>query len=286
MKYGVSSYSFSQMFRDNQITQIGLIKKAKELGFDGIEFVDMPHFGEITLEDAHLYKEEAQKYGIDIVCFTLAADFLCPSGGSLDAEAEKLCKKIDIAASLGAKLIRHDATGGSNPDYRTFDDALPVLAEGCKKVTEYAEKLGIRTMVENHGHFCQDALRVEKLVNAVNHKNFGLLVDMGNFLCADNDPALSVSICSRYAFHIHAKDFIVKSGNEVNPGAGFFMSRGGNFLRGTILGQGNVPVMSCLRAISKAGYEDYICIEFEGCEPCEYAIKTGLDNLKRYIAAL
>jgi len=30
---------------------------------------------------------------------------------------------------------------------------------------------------------------VEKLANGVNHPNFGLLADMGNFLCADEDPA-------------------------------------------------------------------------------------------------
>ena len=82
---------------------------------------------------------------------------------------------------------------------------LTVLA-----VDEFAADLGIKTMVENHGYFCQDSERVEKLMNAVNHPNFGALVDMGNFLCADEDPARAVGRMAPYAFHCHAKDFHVK----------------------------------------------------------------------------
>ena len=116
------------------------------------------------------------------------------------------------------------------------------LAKGCRAVADYPAQKGIRTMTENHGFFSQDSLRVEKLINTVASDNFGQLVDMGNFLCADDDPVTAVGRCAPYAFYVHAKDFIVKSGQGVNPGQGFFLSRGGNFLRGTIVGHGDVPV--------------------------------------------
>ena len=73
-------------------------------------------------------------------------------------------------------------------------------------------------MVENHGFFCQDSDRVELLVNKVAHKNFGLLVDMGNFLCVDEDPAVAVGRCAPYAFNVHVKDFIKKSGEAAPYG--------------------------------------------------------------------
>ncbi len=62
------------------------------------------------------------------------------------------------------------------PDTRTrgFDDALPTLVKGCWAVTEMGADMGIKTMVKNHGCFCQDSERVEKLANGVNHPNFGL----------------------------------------------------------------------------------------------------------------
>ena len=97
--------------------------------------------------------------------------------------------------------MRHDATSGLGRG-KSFDMLLPVIADACREVTEYAEKKGVKTMVENHGFFCQDALRVEKLFTAVNHPNFGLLCDMGNFLCADENPLNAVSKVAPFASYV------------------------------------------------------------------------------------
>lgn len=53
-----------------------------------------------------------------------------------------------------------------------FDAALPILVEGCRAITKFGAELGIKTMVETYGFFCQDSERVEKLVNGVDHPNF------------------------------------------------------------------------------------------------------------------
>jgi len=282
MKIGVSSYSFSKLLEAKKLTQKELIAKAKEMGFDAIEFVDMPKFGEIDVKVAKEFKKEAMKQDISISCFTFSADFLNCEDGNYLAEIERVKKKIEIAEALGVTLVRHDATTG-NKAFRTFDSALMTLATCCHDVTEYAKEKGIRTTVENHGQFCQDSERMEKLVSAVDNENFGLLCDMGNFLCADEDPANAFSRVARYAFYAHAKDFIVKSAEGPNPGKGFMQTRGGNYLRGTIVGHGNVPVKSCIGALKKASYDGVISIEFEGIEDCEYAISTGLENLRAYI---
>jgi hypothetical protein len=150
---------------------------------------------------------------------------------------------------LGAGGMRHDATRGFSAGHagaRDFAAALPRLVEGCRAVTEFAAEQGVRTMVENHGFFCQDSERVERLVNGVCHPNFGLLVDVGNFLCADDDPGMALGRLMPYAFHIHFKDFHVKPGALPNPGSGWFLSRGGNYLRGAIVGHGDVSVPQCL----------------------------------------
>ena len=56
---------------------------------------------------------------------------------------------------------------------------------------------------------------VEKLINAVAHPNFGALVDIGNFSCADEYNPASVGIMAPYAIHAHAKDFHIKSGKAL-----------------------------------------------------------------------
>lgn len=287
MKVSVSSYSFSRLIGNGTLTQLDCIGKAKEIGFDAIELVDItPHDGSTKQEYVQQLAKEARRIEMPISSFTFGADFLHGSGGDLKEEIERVKEMIDFAQVLGAKTVRHDATRGYNQGargYRGFNEALPRLVEGCREVTIYAESKGIRTTVENHGFFCQDSERVEKLVNAVAHPNFGLLVDMGNFLCVDEDPVQAVSRVAPYAFYAHAKDFFVKSGSGINPGVGFFKSRGGNYLRGTIIGHGHVPVQQCISILKSVGYDGYLAIEFEGMEDTIQGLKIGLENLRRYI---
>lgn len=287
IKLSVSSYSFQRLLDNGKYTQLDLIDVVKEMGFDGIEYTELRPTDSMTAaEFAVCLREKAQKAGLEIVNYTIGADFINAEGG-WQSEAERLFGEVDIAELLGAKGMRHDATGGfrgADASYKGFESALPVLADGCRTVTEYAAKKGIATMVENHGYFCQESTRVERLVNAVGNPNFGLLVDMGNLLCAEDEPAAGVGRLIPFAKHIHAKDFIFKSGEAPNPGDGFFRTRGGNYLRGTVVGHGCVPVYQCVQTAKRSGYDGYISIEFEGVEDNEWAVKTGLDNLKRYLA--
>ena len=97
---------------------------------------------------------------------------------------------------------------------------MPILAKGCRAVTEFGAELGVATTVENHGFFAQDSDRCEQLMKAVGHKNFGSLVDFGNFLCADENPVAAVTRMAPYAKHCHAKDFHIKAASEADPGRG------------------------------------------------------------------
>jgi len=288
MKIGVSSYSYIRLVTSGQMEQKAIIAKTKEIGFDVIEFSKIVVPEGKTLPDyAAELKDEADRVGIAIVNYTIGADFLKGSNGDLQAEIERVKGEVDIAAILGVPGMRHDASSGWPADHvgpKSFDAALPRLAEGCRAVTEYAASKGIKTMVENHGWFCQESVRVEKLVTAVDHPNFGVLIDMGNFLCADEEPTVAVSRLMPYAFHCHAKDFHVKSGNEPAPGKGWFGTRGGNYLRGAIVGHGDVPVLQCLRIMQRDGYDGVLSVEYEGIEDVLMGIEIGHDNLRRLVA--
>lgn len=285
MKTAISSYSFAYLINHCGETQLSVIKKAKELGFDAIEFTDLCPPENVTQKEyAKMIKEEAERVGIEISCYSVSADLLSGSDGDLEKEIEKVKEKVDIAAELGVTLMRYDATFNFHGErgYRGFINVVDRLAEGCRKITEYAATKGIKTMVENHGFFCQDSDRVELLVNTVAHDNFGLLIDMGNFMCADEDPALAVSRCAPYAFNVHVKDFIFKSGTEGGV-AGFLQTRAGNYIRGTIAGHGVVPVRQCVTALKRVGYDGYLTLEFEGLERIEEALKLGSEFLRNII---
>ena len=288
MKFSVSLYSFYSAIQSGEMTSEECILAAKELGFDAVEAVDFVNFSgtqqEMEAQARHL-KEVADRCGLPFSSLAVAADFLNGSGGNLEQEVQRVKSWVDIAALLGAPRMRHDITQGYARDsgkYQSYDSLLLTLAQATREVTEYAAAKGVGTMTENHGFFSQDSERVEKLYTAVGHPNFGLLCDIGNFLCADENPAEAVTRIDPYARYVHAKDFIVKPFYSEDPGEGAFRTRGGNFLRGTIIGHGNVPVKQCLHLLKAAGYDGTVAIEFEGMERPLDAVRIGLANLKKY----
>ena len=287
MKIGVSSYSYSRLVRSGALKQIDVIKAAKDAGFDVIEFSTIAVPEGRTLPDyAVELKAEADAVGIPIANYTIGADFVHGSNGDIDAEVERLKGEVDVAAILGAPGMRHDITysiKAGESGVHTFEAAIPRIAKGVRAVTEYAASKGIRTMTENHGFISQDSVRVEKLLTAVNHPNFGVLLDLGNFYCADENSAEAVGRLAPYAFHAHAKDFHIKSGCEFNPGEGWFMSRGGNYLRGAIIGHGNVPLLQAIRVLKRNGYDGVLSVEFEGIEDPFAGIRIGQANLRKLV---
>ena len=277
MKIGVSSYSFHQAVSAGRMSTYDIVDAAAKMGFEEIDFAVL--LGDDPLEEmCKKLGKQAKDAGIGVSNYAVAADFL---NKNLDEEVERVKGELRNAVLLGARTLRHDAAWKLPEDgsIRTFRQALPRIAEGCRCVTEYAETLGIRTMTENHGTFVQESARVEALIEAVDHPNFGALVDMGNFMCADEAPEKAVGVMAPLAFHVHAKDFLYKPCTARNPGKGWFGTRGGAFLRGTVIGHGVVPVEACLRILKNAGYDGTVAIEFEGMEPCEEAIVLSRENL-------
>ncbi len=286
MKIGVSSYSFSQLISSGKETQLSIVKLAKDMGFDGIEFTDLKVPEGMTEEQyAQKIRNECDKIGLPVISYTIGANLLTFEEGRNDCEVERVCRKLDVAKILGAPTLRHDAAWGvpeKDRSFTGFENILPWLVEGSRKITHYAKSLGIVTMIENHGYFCQDSDRVERIVNGVCDPNFGVLLDIGNFNCADENSLIATGKLLPYIKHVHAKDFHIKSGNAADPGQGFFRTRGGNYLRGAIIGHGDVPVYQCVRNIKNSGYDGFISVEFEGMEDCLTGIRIGADNLRKY----
>jgi len=279
MKTCVSSYSFLKYMKETGCDLFAVADKAKELGFDAIEFTELP--GDDKRALAKELRAHCDKIGLPIVAHSLGADFI---NRDTEAEIARVCEAVDVAEILGAKVIRHDVCYALKKEHLySYREAIRDMAPAIHRITEYAAKKGIRTMTENHGYIFQDPDRVEALILAVGHENYGWLCDIGNFLCADCDIVRAVSTAAPYTYHVHVKDFLVKSGEKDMP-EGFFGTRGGNFLRGTILGHGEVPVATAIKALKRAGYDGYVSLEFEGMEENIPALTAGLAYLKKVIA--
>ena len=285
MKIGVSSYCFHRLVKAGNYTLFDAIEYTRKTGYDVIEFSDfVPPEGKSIEVFAEELAKACKAAGLGICDYATHADFLYGSDGDMKKEVARLKGRVDVAKILGSPLMRHDACWGlkDNSKARNYREAIKIIAPGIREVTEYAASLGIRTMSENHGYFLQDSARMEELVLAVNHPNYGLLVDMGNFMCADETSVNALATVMPYAFHVHAKDFLYKNGAEQKPDDSWFPTRGGNHLRGTIVGHGVVSVGQCIKYIKKCGYNGVLSLEFEGSEETLDAIRRGYEYLKRF----
>lgn len=273
MQIGVSSYSYSRLMSKGGFDLFDAIDHASKTGFTQIELVDItPPEGESIMDFAKRLRNHAGEKAIKIAALMISADFL-----SKPDEAERIKSKVDVAEALGVGMMRHDAAWGHPGGYR---EAVGLIAPKIREVAEYAGSKGIKTMCENHGFFLQDSYRMEYLFDMVNHPNFGLLADMGNFLCADEEPLTAIARVAPYTLRAHAKDFLLKDGAGPSPGSGWFSSRGGRHLRGTVVGHGVVPVAQCIGILKKAGFTRDISLEFEGPEDVLFAIEAGYTFLK------
>ncbi len=283
MKIGVSSYSFRKYILAEKCDYIKICDIAKEMGFDGIEFTPLEDksYGitDDPMKTAREIREHCEKIGLEIIAYTVGADLRANKENAV----RELCAYVDVAEALGAKTLRHDVCYSLPSEHLyTYKNAIEEMVPYIREVTEYAEKKGIRTCTENHGYIFQAPERVEQLILAVNHKNYGWLCDMGNFLCADAEPQRACTIAAPYTFHVHAKDFLFKNADEDAP-EGFFQTLGANHIRGTVVGHGAVPVKACVKALRRGGYDGWLSIEFEGMEECLPAIKAGLEYLKKIV---
>ncbi|MBE6702292.1 MAG: sugar phosphate isomerase/epimerase [Ruminococcaceae bacterium] len=289
MKIAVSSYSFNQYIKAGKMTLQDTVDKAAEMGFAGIEFIDlpkeMPRAERMAL--AADLRQRVEKNGLSMVAYTVAARLWQPTEALLRAEIERVKGEVDITVLLGAPVMRHDLvweldkTGAG----RSFRSMMPKLAETVREIADYAAQKGIKTCSENHGRIAQDSDRMEAFAALVNHDHYGLLVDMGNFLCVDEDPITAVSRVANYAFHAHAKDMLICS-PDTDGGVGIIKTRGMNGLKPTAIGHGSVPVKQCIAILKRAGYDGWLSVEYEGKEDCLQGIAEGLKNLRMYLSEL
>lgn len=283
MKLGVSSYSLAQAIKSGDLTILGAIDWIVEHGGEHIEIVPI---GFNLTEDRQLAAQirvKAASVGIDVSNYAIGANFLKDSPQEFRAEIDQVKQHVDIAAELGVLLMRHDVAGkppSADISLRSYEADLPRLVEACQEIAEYAQQYNITTSVENHGFYIQSSERVYRLVMEVNRSNFRTTLDVGNFLCADEDPLLAVQRNLEIASIVHLKDFYRRP-PSAELGEGWFKSAGGYHLRGSILGHGDVNLAEIMNVVRSSGYDGYLSLEFEGLEECRQGTRMGLEQARR-----
>lgn len=280
MKLGVSTYSLFQALKSGEMDIMAVIDWIADQGGEHVEIVPLGYDLPGNFELADRIREKAASRGIEISNYAIGANFLTDSEEAYQKEIERVKGEVDLAARLGVKKMRHDVAQSADRSIVNFNKQLERMAEACRQIADYALTYGITTSVENHGYFVQHSDRVQALIQAVDRPNFRTTLDVGNFMCADENSVAAVKNNISYASMVHIKDFYLRPSHQ-NPGQGWFQTLQGNFLRGAIVGHGDIDMREVLRVIKDSGYDGYISLEFEGMEECRTGTLIGLQNIKR-----
>jgi sugar phosphate isomerase/epimerase len=287
MKIGVSAYSFHVHLTSGRLTLEEAVKAAAKLGFEGFEM--LPRYFKsargVAAEAAQLRKMLADS-ALETSCYTLSSELGLAEGPERRAAIENVRREIDIAVVLGARVCRVEGTAGPGKGEEvSFDEMLKRVVEGTKPLADYALKMGVKLGVENHGHYMGSFHRIAQLIKDVNSPAYGAVPDIGNFLLVDEDPASACRELARHAVHVHAKDFVRKP-PVPSMGKGWFISTGGFQHQGAVVGEGDVPVRECLKALRDRGYDGFLSVEHEAPEDPLEGLKRSRANLAEMLAAL
>lgn len=300
MRIGLSTYSLLPRINAGRM---GPVEAIDWIAANGGQHVEIVPFGFLLRDDAtgsvdtaliDAIAARAKDAGVPIACYSILAN-LCPDGPDFEGEIARIQAHVDVAARLGAPMMRHDISSFRRPIESTtmtqYVKELPRMIEGAQRIADYAKERGVATLLENHGFFVNGSDRVLQLLSQVDRDNYRLLMDTGNFLCVDEPAEPAAAKLASHAAYVHLKDFYIRSQDpgdaaQFDCAGSWFRSVTGRYLRGSILAQGDLDIPYILGRLKAAGFDGDLTIEFEGMEDCEYASRVSMDNARRIWNAL
>jgi len=286
MKIGLSTYSLLNALKSGEMTVLDVIQWIADNGGEHMEIVPYGFTLVDNVKLADAVREKAKETNIELSNYSMPANFVQPTKEAFDAEMVRVKEHVNLVHRLGMKHMRHDVTAFTIPKEQMtiswFEESLPLIVRGSRIIADYAAEYGITTTIENHGFSVQASDRVQRVLHAVDRPNFKTTLDIGNFMCVDEDPVIGVMKNLQYASLVHMKDFYFRAYDEPPGGGNWFRTANDNYLRGAIVGHGEIPIRKIVKLIKESGYNGYITIEFEGMEECKEASRIAMDNVRRF----
>lgn len=285
MKVGIDSYCYHRFFGEvyphqnqpaKQMTLEDFIKRAKELDVDGVslESCFIPRFDREYLSEI---KGMLDEFNFDRVYAWGHPDGL--EGGKNEAAYDDMIEHIEYADAIGAKVMR---VVGSSLMFR-FEDHGPQIQKLSRMFTnamKVADNYGIKLADENHIDYNADEML--EIIHNVNHPNFGINFDTGNFLRVLDDPIQGMEKLAKFTFSTHVKDM------KINPQAAV---NDWYFFSCTPVGDGLVDNQKLAQLLKDANYEGFLAMEIDTLHPDynddeDSAVAQSVRELKRIAGSL
>lgn len=245
-------------------------------GFSSVELLEC--FGTTPLLSDVSAAKEAKAiladHGLTVSCYSVGISvYQNPDALSY------LQKQVELAAALDCPYLHHTLLLwlSPTPDAPAFADGIDCAVETAAAVARYAKNLGVRCIYEDQGLFVNGVQGFGAFYKKLKQccDNVGVCGDMGNTLFVDEAPADFFAAYADDICHVHVKDYVVRTFAHA-PSPRWYRTRGGKYLRDTLVGDGNVDVAACVRVLRAAGYNGPYSLELCHPEPFDMGVEQAM----------
>ena len=261
-KLSLAQWSLHKAIRDDKtLSNLDFAKKAKELGFEGVEYVSQLYKLEEGNEQASLdslvaeLKKRSNEHGIQNVLIMIdhEGDLSVSDKAARDEAIRRHSMWVDAAAELGCSSVRVNLFGGeAEKDPKVWHENS---VDGMGRLAEYAATKNINVIVENHGGLSSDAGKVVEVIKAINLPNCGTLPDFGNF-CVKRDSG------ERWGGECIEQYDIYKGTEELMPYAKGVSAKAYDF--DSLGHETTIDYAKMMNIIKDSGFKGFIGVEYEG----------------------
>lgn len=239
------------------------------------------------LEVAKELKAYADSKGVTFPCVSVGISLV---DDDRKAAVETVKRYADVAKILESPYLHHTiALNFSDPQYISENAELFYSRglEAVREVFDYAASIGIRTIYEDQGFLFNGCKTFARFLEEVD-RNVGVVADFGNIQFVDEQVEAFIPQFADRIVHVHAKDYLVTPGSSRAAEPGEYTSKGGNYLKGCLIGEGSVHTDAAFRALQAIGYHDCVSLEGDPIGPDEETsfcknLETITGYMNRYL---
>ena len=198
-KISLAEWSINRSLFDGKMQHLDFARIAKSAGIDAIEYVNQ-FFKDKAKDAAYLAEMNSRAKGEGVTQVLIMCDaegnLGDPDGVKRQTAVENHFKWVEAAKTLGCHTIRVNGYSSGTPE-----EQMKLVADGMRKLCEFAEPHGINVVIENHGGLSSNAKWLVETIRRVGHKRAGTLPDFGNFRIAGpgrNNPDAKVESYDSY----------------------------------------------------------------------------------------
>lgn len=217
---------------------------------------------------AEKVRKLADTLGVAVSALSAGNDFVVLEEDAIRAQVDRMKRICALAQILGTNVLRTE--GGQPKESVPEDRWVEAMAGCCSRVLEFAEPMGIKLAVDNHGYVTNKPGVLPALFEKVPSPFLGTNLDTMNYRWWGN----SVEECDRIYAQVASKTF----STHMKDGTG---SRA-NYV-GAALGEGEIHLELAVRLLKEAGYNGPWVAEYEGREDTGIGYRKCLAWMKREI---